>query len=48
VSQGARIQDTGWMYLVLPLLVGNLVCLFCACAVNNLSKKRQYPVVAWT
>ena len=44
VVGGARITDLGWMYLLTPLLVGNLVCCMMAMLVNNLSQKRQYPV----
>lgn len=44
VSAGQRITDLGWMYLIMPLLVGNLVCCCMAALVNNLCKTRQYPV----
>ena len=44
VSAGKRITDLGWMYVLMPLLVGNLVCCAMAAAINNLSKTRQYPV----
>ena len=44
VGGGAKITDLGWMYLLMPLLVGNLVCCMMAMLINNLSRKRQYPV----
>ena len=34
----------GWMFLLLPLLVANVVCLTMAIAFNNLSSKRQFPL----
>ena len=36
-----------FMYLVLPLLVGNIVCIIMATLINNLIKKREYPLY-WT
>lgn len=44
VSSGATITDLGWMYLVLPLLAGNVFCVLMATAINNLSQSRQYPL----
>jgi CBS-domain-containing membrane protein len=29
---------------VMPLLVGNIVCICMAMIINNLSRKRQYPL----
>jgi len=39
-----RATDLGWMYLVLPLLVGNVVCCAVAMCVNNVSRNRRYPL----
>jgi hypothetical protein len=44
VSGPPAITDLGWMYLVMPLLVGNIVCICMAMIINNLSRKRQYPL----
>jgi len=44
ISGGAKITNMGWMYLVTPLLIGNIICVAVAAAINNLVKKRQYPV----
>ena len=44
VSAGKRITDLGWMYLIMPLLVGNIICCIMASLINNISKTRQYPV----
>ena len=44
ISGGAKVTDMGWMYLVTPLLIGNIICVACATAINNLARKRQYPV----
>ena len=44
VSAPARITSLGWMYLLLPLLVGNLWCCTMAALVNNAARDRQYPV----
>ena len=40
----AKMQSASWMYLVLPLLVGNLFCVLVATFFNNLSRQRQYPL----
>ena len=40
----ARITSTGWMFLLTPLLLGNIVAMLCASCINNLSSKRQYPM----
>ena len=39
-----RITSLGLLYLVLPLLVGNLLCVLVAMTINNASHVRQYPV----
>jgi hypothetical protein len=44
VSAPARVTSLGWMYLLLPLLLGNLFCCAMAMLVNNAAKERQYPV----
>ena len=45
VRQGnAKIVDLGWMYLILPLLAGNCVCVLVASVFNNAIPGRQYPV----
>ena len=44
ISGGAKLTNMGWMYLITPLLIGNIICVLCAMAINNLVKKRQYPV----
>ena len=40
---GAMPESVGWMFLVLPLLVGNTICILVATAWNNLKTTRQYP-----
>jgi CBS-domain-containing membrane protein len=40
----AKIVDLGWMYLILPLLAGNCVCVIVASVFNNAIPGRQYPV----
>ena len=44
VSAPARITNLGWMYLVMPLLAGNVWCIVMAMLVNNAARDRQYPV----
>ena len=44
ITGGPKITDLGWMYLVLPLTVGNIICVLMATAFNNLSRNRQYPL----
>lgn len=44
IAGSRKITDLGFMYLLLPLLVGNLVCIAMAILFNNLNKKRQYPL----
>ena len=44
ISGGAKITSMGWMYLVTPLLFGNVICVVCAATINNLVKWRQYPI----
>ena len=39
-----KIVSLGWMYLVLPLLAGNCVCVLVASVFNNAIRGRQYPV----
>ena len=34
----------GWLFLLCPLLAGNVICCVMATAINNLSEKRQYPL----
>ena len=44
ISGNAKIVDLGWMYLVLPLLAGNCLCVLVASVFNNAIPGRQYPV----
>ena len=44
VSGGDEITLMGWYYLLIPLLVANVVSLFFAALINNLSAKRQFPL----
>lgn len=44
VSGGQQITAMGWMYLLVPLGVANVVCVLMATAFNNLSSARQYPL----
>ena len=44
ISGNAKIVDLGWMYLVLPLLAGNCLCVLVASVFNNAIPERQYPV----
>ena len=44
ISGNAKIVDLGWMYLILPLLAGNCVCVLVASVFNNAIPGRQYPV----
>ena len=44
ISGSAKITEMGWMYLVTPLLIGNVTCFVCAVVINNLIKSRQYPI----
>lgn len=44
VSGDDEITAMGWTFLLLPLLVGNAICLALAVAFNNLSSTRQYPL----
>lgn len=44
ISGGPAITDLGWMYLLLPLTAGNLLCCSMAALINNLSSNRQYPL----
>jgi hypothetical protein len=41
---GDGLNGLGWMYLLFPLLLGNLVCIFMSMVINNAAKDRQYPV----
>lgn len=40
---GPLVKDLGWMYLILPLFVGNMITVTMATLINNLSKERHYP-----
>ena len=44
ISGNDKIVDLGWMYLVLPLLAGNCLCVLVASVFNNAIPGRQYPV----
>jgi len=44
VTAGPKITDLGWMYLLLPLTVGNIFCCLAAMVINNAVRDRQYPV----
>ena len=44
VAGGEKITSLGFMYLLLPLLVGNAFCCLMATAINNVSRARQYPL----
>ena len=44
ISGNDKIIDLGWMYLVLPLLAGNCLCVLVASVFNNAIPGRQYPV----
>lgn len=44
VTGTEQLQAIGWMYLLLPLLVANAVCLLMAASINNLSTARQFPL----
>ena len=44
MTAGPKITDLGWMYLLLPLTVGNIFCCIAAMVINNAAKERQYPV----
>ena len=39
-----KITSLGFMYLLMPLLVGNVFCCLMATAINNVSRARQYPL----
>ena len=38
------LQSIKFMYLVFPLLVGNILSIIMATLINNLNKKREYPL----
>ena len=38
------MKNMGWMFVVLPNLIGCIIMLFMALIINNLSAKRKYPV----
>eukprot|EP00929_Paragymnodinium_shiwhaense_P046900 TRINITY_DN23844_c0_g1_i2.p1 TRINITY_DN23844_c0_g1~~TRINITY_DN23844_c0_g1_i2.p1 ORF type:complete len:301 (-),score=46.10 TRINITY_DN23844_c0_g1_i2:381-1283(-) len=42
-AQGGAVKELGWMYLVLPLFVGNIISIVMAVVINNLSRDRHYP-----
>ena len=44
VGGGAKITDLGWVYMFMPLMLGNIICCIMAMLINNLAKDRQYPV----
>ena len=44
ISGPPAITHLGWLFLVCPVLIGNLLCCAMAAAINNLSAKRQYPL----
>ena len=44
ISAGKRITGLGWVYLLTPLLLGNVICLFCGALINNVHTKRQFPM----
>jgi CBS-domain-containing membrane protein len=41
------LEEIKFMYLVFPLLVGNIISVLMATLINNLNKKREYPLY-WT
>ena len=44
VTGGARTTDLGFMYLLIPLTAGNLICCACAMVYNNCFEGRRYPI----
>jgi CBS-domain-containing membrane protein len=44
IAGGKKVTELGFMYLVMPLLVGNIICTCMAILFNNLNSKRQYPL----
>lgn len=43
-SVDSNVYTLGWMYLFLPLLASDFICVVDAMLWNNLSKGRQHPV----
>ena len=46
-SGNPKIKSFGWMWILLPNLVGCLIMIIMAVLVNNLSSKRKYPQFWW-
>ena len=44
VAGTSEITDLGFMYLLVPLTLGNVLCCVLAMAYNNLFTRRQYPI----
>ncbi len=44
VIGGERVCDLGYYYVLMPVATGAFILLFVAVIVNNLSKKRTYPL----
>ena len=44
ISAPAAATNQGWLFLLCPLLAGNIICCVMAMVINNLSDKRQYPL----
>lgn len=44
VTGSRRIVELGYFYAVFPCLVGSIIMVFIALAINNLSETRRYPV----
>jgi hypothetical protein len=44
ISGGPKVTNLGFWYLLIPLFVGNVICVAMATLFNNLNEKRQYPL----
>ncbi len=47
VMGGPKIHELGYLYVLIPVGAGALLMLLIALAVNNLSRRRQYPEFWW-
>ena len=43
-NRNATIVGMQWLFLLCPLLLGNIIAVMLASWINNLSSKRQYPM----